>query len=110
MVNSFTIPLRPVAVQQDRPDTLPIEIAQISSQWGSFRDVNEEILRVKIAEEEEHGRTPQLQKGDEEASDGDTTEHLEQLYKRRADIIQLAMLVDSLPVTSVGCSVVNLQQ
>ncbi|KAJ5299035.1 Mediator complex subunit Med17 [Penicillium atrosanguineum] len=90
MADSFTLPLRPVVEQQNRPDTLPVEIAQINSQWGSFRDVNEEVLRAKIAEEE--ARDGALSEdGEGESSDVDTTERLEQLYKRRADITQFAM-------------------
>lgn len=92
MADSFTLPLRPVVEQQDRPDTLPVEIAQINSQWGSFREVNEEVLLAKIAEEE--ARDGALsENGDQDTSDVDTTERLEQLYKRRAEITQFAMSV-----------------
>ncbi|OQD75756.1 hypothetical protein PENDEC_c006G04937 [Penicillium decumbens] len=90
MAGSFTIPLRPVVEQQDRPDTLPVEIAQINNQWGSFRDVNEDVLRSKIAEEEARNGAPSEEE-EQETSDVDTTERLEQLYKRRADITQFAM-------------------
>ncbi|KAJ5667689.1 Mediator complex subunit Med17 [Penicillium maclennaniae] len=97
MADSFTLPLRPVVERQDRPDTLPVEIAQINSQWGSFRDVNEEVLRAKIAEEEARdGALSEDDKG--ETSDVDTTERLEQLYKRRADITQFAMFVTTPPL------------
>ena len=99
MVDSFTLPLRPVLEQHDRPDTLPVEIAQINNQWGSFREVNEEILRAKIAEEKERGTAQPLQEGEQDATDVDTTEHLEQLYKRRADITQFAMSVKFLLMT-----------
>jgi len=92
MAGSFTIPLRPVVEQQDRPDTLPVEIAQINNQWGSFRDVNEDVLRSKIAEEEARNGAPSEEE-EQETSDVDTTERLEQLYKRRADITQFAMSV-----------------
>ncbi|KAJ5584013.1 uncharacterized protein N7459_003813 [Penicillium hispanicum] len=82
---------RKISGPQERPDTLPVEIAQINSQWGSFRDVNEEVLRAKIAEEEARAGAPQSPEGDQDSADVDSTEHLEQLYKRRADITQFAM-------------------
>lgn len=95
MVESFSLPLRPPPAQNERPDTLPIEIAQINNQWGSFREVNEEILRAKIAEEESlHGAAQQEEdKGEQEAGEVDATERREQLYKRRHEIVQFAMLV-----------------
>jgi mediator of RNA polymerase II transcription subunit 17 len=96
MVESFTLPLRPPLEQNERPDTLPVEIAQINNQWGSFREVNEEVLRAKIAEEEErHGaqQDEDMGEGEQEAGDVDVTERREQLYKRRLEITQFAMLV-----------------
>lgn len=93
MSDSFTLPLRPILEKQDRPDTLPVEISQINSHWGSFRDVNEEILRTKIAEEKDRDNTQDSEDGDQGDGDVDTTERLEQLYKKRADITQFAVLV-----------------
>lgn len=103
MGDSFTLPLRPVQEKQDHLDTLPIEIAQINNEWGSFRDVNEEVLRAKIAEEERNGAS----KTEDNAVEIDSTERLEQLYKRRADILQFAMFVSHLdtkniPLTLLG--------
>jgi mediator of RNA polymerase II transcription subunit 17 len=88
MADSFTLPLRPLLDERDRPDTLPAEIAQINNQWGSFRDVNEDVLRTKIAEEYKDDLDEN--EGDQSASDLDSTERLEQLYKRRKDIIDFA--------------------
>ena len=88
MGDSFTLPLRPVSDNTDRPDTLPVEISQINQQWGSFRDVNEEVLRAKVAEERERGEAPETE---DETSSMDTTKRLELLYKRRADMLQFAM-------------------
>ncbi|KAJ6075731.1 hypothetical protein N7499_007712 [Penicillium canescens] len=88
MAGSFTLPLRPLLDDRDRPDTLPAEIAQINNQWGSFRDVNEDVLRTKIAEEYKDDLDED--EGDQSASDLDSTERLEQLYKRRKDIIDFA--------------------
>lgn len=95
MSDSFTLPLRPVLERRDSPDTLPVEIAQINDQWGSFRDVNEEVLRAKIAQEE-HDEAQQSENGDHETSDIDTTERIEQLYKKRNEITQFAVLVNPL--------------
>jgi mediator of RNA polymerase II transcription subunit 17 len=91
MGDSFNLPLRPILEKNDRPDTLPVEIAQINHQWGSFRDVNEEVLRNKIAEEKDKDGLDDDDSQD--ANDLDSTERLEQLYKRRADITQFAMCV-----------------
>ncbi|KAJ5618786.1 hypothetical protein N7510_002770, partial [Penicillium lagena] len=87
MANSFTLPLRPLLEKNDRSDSLSAEIAQINNQWGSFRDVNEEILRTEIAKEKEQDGS----QDDEGAGEADTTERLEQLYKRRAEITKFAM-------------------
>ncbi|KAJ5189012.1 Mediator complex subunit Med17 [Penicillium cf. griseofulvum] len=91
MADSFTLPLRPILEQRDCPDTLPVEIAQINNQWGSFREVNESVLRNKIAEEQEKDDLDELDESDQDATDLDSTERLEQLYKRRAEITQFAM-------------------
>ena len=91
MAESFTPPLRSIPEKRDRPDTLPVEIAQINNQWGSFREVNEDVLRNKIAEEEEKDGLEEVEESDQDAADLDSTERLEQLYKRRAEITQFAM-------------------
>lgn len=88
---SFTIPLRPVLEKNDRRDTLPVEIAQINNQWGSFRDVNEEVLRAKIAEEDAREGAPLEEENEQEGPEVDSKESVERLYKRRADITQFAM-------------------
>ena len=92
MGDSFTLPLRPVAEARQQNDTLPIAIAQINSQWGSFRDVSEASLRAEIAAERDEETAPETKddKADPTA-DLDSTERLEQLYKRRTDITQFAM-------------------
>lgn len=89
MADSFDLPLRPIIDRNERPDALPVEIAQINNQWGSFRDVNEEVLRNKIAEEKVKEGTEE--DASEDTAEIDSTERLEQLYKRRADITQFAM-------------------
>ncbi|GIK07633.1 RNA polymerase II mediator complex subunit [Aspergillus viridinutans] len=89
MADKFTLPLRPLVEKRDHPDPLPLEIAQINAQWGSFRDVSEESLRAKIEEEKSKEYTIEEEEG--EGAELDTTERLDQLYKRRAEIIQFAM-------------------
>lgn len=91
MADSFSLPLRPLTEKRDRPDTLPIEIAQINARWGSFRDVNEETLRAKIEEDKIRDPWSDEDEGDKPTEDVDTTERREQLYKRRAEILQFAM-------------------
>lgn len=91
MADSFTLPLRPISEKRDRPDTLPVEIAQINNQWGSFREVNEEILQNRIKEEEEKDDASEADETGEDETDPDSTERLEQLYKQRAEITQFAM-------------------
>ncbi|KAJ5281981.1 hypothetical protein N7478_007353 [Penicillium angulare] len=91
MSDSFTLPLRSVLERQGNPDTLPVEIAQIAEHWGSFRDVNEEILHAKIKEEREDDGIQDSEHDDQETSDLDTTERIEQLYKKRNEITQFAV-------------------
>lgn len=88
MADSFNLPLRPILEKNERPDTLPVEIAQINNQWGSFREVNEEVLRNKIAEEKDKDGIEEEESDD--ANDLDSKERLEELYKKRAEIIQFA--------------------
>ena len=93
MVDSFTLPLRPPPEQDERPDTLPIEIAQINDQWGSFREVNEDVLRAEIADREKAGDISPEENEDidrQDPADIDVTERREQLYKRRLEITQFA--------------------
>ncbi|EAW09064.1 mediator of RNA polymerase II transcription subunit 17 [Aspergillus clavatus NRRL 1] len=91
MSDQFTLPLRPLIEERDHQDLLPVEIAQISAQWGSFRDVNEETLRAKIEEEKNKEYTIDDEEGEGASVDLDTTERLDQLYKKRAEITQFAM-------------------
>lgn len=93
MTDQFNLPLRPPIEKRDHPDTLPVEIAQINSQWGSFRDVNEDALRTKIQEEKDKDGIEDESEGDKTTGEVDSTERLEQLYKRRAEITQFALYV-----------------
>jgi mediator of RNA polymerase II transcription subunit 17 len=92
MESSFGLPLRPVIEKGAKEDQLPIRIAQINEQRGSFRNITEQSLQAEINAAKE--------KGDGEATDEDednkpheldATEHLELLYKRRAEITNAAL-------------------
>lgn len=91
MADSFSLPLRPLIEKRDRPDSLPVDIAQINTQWGAFRDVNETALREKI-EADKH-KDPWSDEDDDDKANAelDTTERRDQLIKRRAEIINFAM-------------------
>ncbi|PYH42861.1 mediator of RNA polymerase II transcription subunit 17 [Aspergillus saccharolyticus JOP 1030-1] len=91
MSESFTLPLRPLIEKRERPDTLPLEIAQINAQWGSFRDVTEESLRAKIEEEKNKDPWAEDEEAEKPTVEIDSTERVDQLYKRRAEITQFAM-------------------
>lgn len=87
--DSFKLPLRPHLEKGEKHDTLPVEIAQINSQWGSFREVSEEKLQAMI--QDGKGNVTSDGEGEnEKPSDVDTTERLDEVYKRRAEITQFA--------------------
>ncbi|KAL4966649.1 mediator of RNA polymerase II transcription subunit 17 [Aspergillus stella-maris] len=91
MSDSFSLPLRPVIEKRDRSDSLPLDIAQINAQWGSFRELTETILQQKIEEDKHKDPWEDEDGGDRDSSDLDASEQKDQLYKRRAEIIQFAM-------------------
>ncbi|KAI9376123.1 mediator of RNA polymerase II transcription subunit 17 [Aspergillus egyptiacus] len=90
MAESFSLPLRPTVEKRDRPDSLPRDIAQINAQWGSFRELSEAKVQEKIEEEKAKGLWAEDDEDKRETADLDTTERMELLYKRRAEIIQFA--------------------
>lgn len=89
MSDSFTLPLRPQLEKGDSHDTLPVEIAQINSQWGSFREVSEEKLQAMIQDGKGNATSDGQGEG-EKPTDIDTTERLDEVYKRRVEITQFA--------------------
>ncbi|KAL3456846.1 subunit 17 of mediator complex-domain-containing protein [Aspergillus heterothallicus] len=92
MADSFNLPLRPIIEKRDRPDSLPRDIAQINTQWGSFRELSEASLREKIeTEKDKEDPWAEEDEVDKKTIDLDTSERMEQLYKRRAEIIQFAL-------------------
>lgn len=93
MSDSFRLPLRPFIEKRDRPDTLPRDIAQINAQWGSFRELNEASLREKIEADKHKDSWEEEDEGEQASTELDTSERMDQLYKRRAEIIQFALLV-----------------
>lgn len=92
MSESLTLPLRPISGKHEHADLLPVHIAQISSQWGSFRDVSEETLRADIESARKRELEPETTAdADRESGELDATERLDRLYKRRAEITQFAL-------------------
>ncbi|KAL4907851.1 mediator of RNA polymerase II transcription subunit 17 [Aspergillus multicolor] len=91
MSESFSVSLRPKVEKRDRTDSLPRDIAQINAQWGSFRELNEATLREKIEADKHKDPWEEEDEGDNESADLETSERLDQLYKRRAEIIQFAL-------------------
>lgn len=98
MSDSLTLPLRPIAEKREHTDLLPVHIAQISSQWGSFRDVSEDTLRAGIESARQRALEPATTaEGNTEGMELDATERLEQLYKRRGEITQFALYDRTVP-------------
>jgi len=91
MSDSFTLPLRPLVDKTGAKDTLPVRIAQINAQRGSFRNVTEQSLQAEIDAQKEKGEVPEEEYGVKEPADVDATERLDLLYKRRAEITQFAL-------------------
>ncbi|KAL2826305.1 mediator of RNA polymerase II transcription subunit 17 [Aspergillus cavernicola] len=91
MTDHFSLPLRPVIEKRDSSDSLPGDIAQINAQWGSFRELNEVSLREKIEAEKDKDPWAEEDEGDKEAAELDSSERMDLLYKRRAEIIQFAL-------------------
>ncbi|KAL2869104.1 mediator of RNA polymerase II transcription subunit 17 [Aspergillus lucknowensis] len=91
MAESFKLPLRPIIEKRDRPDSLPRDIAQINAQWGSFRELSEAGLREKIEADKRKDQWAEEDEADTRAAELDDSDRKEQLYKRRAEIIQYAL-------------------
>lgn len=96
---SFTLPLRPLVEKGGKKDTLPVRIAQINAQRGSFRDITEQSLQAEIDARKERGAEVEGEEEEEKEKEAveakrppelDATERHELLYKRRAEIIQFA--------------------
>ncbi|KAA8642539.1 hypothetical protein EYZ11_004508 [Aspergillus tanneri] len=91
MAEPFNLPLRPLVKKQDRQDSLPVEIAQINAQWGSFRQISENRLREKIEVDKSKDPWSDEDENEKSSTDLDTMERMEQLYKKRAEITQFAL-------------------
>lgn len=93
MDDSFTLPLRPRVEKGDKKDTLPVRIAQINAQRGSFRNITEASLQAEIDARKQRGLDSEEEEEEEietKPPELDVTERHELLYKRRAEIIQFA--------------------
>jgi mediator of RNA polymerase II transcription subunit 17, fungi type len=89
---SLMLPLRPQKARGSKNDTLPIRIAQINAQRGSFRNITEQSLQAEIKAQKEKSKEEQEEeeKKAENVNEVDATERQELLYKKRAEIIQFA--------------------
>lgn len=89
---SLTLPLRPQKAKSSKKDNLPIRIAQINAQRGSFRNITEQSLQEEIKAQKEKSKEEQEEeeKDEEKVNEVDATERQELLYKKRAEIIQFA--------------------
>ncbi|KLJ12316.1 hypothetical protein EMPG_12630 [Blastomyces silverae] len=90
MEESFPLPLRPfIQKSATEPDSLPIRIAQINSQRGSFRNVTEQSLQAEIDAQRARGAAGLEAEETEEAESQEvkSTDRLEQLFKSRAEIV-----------------------
>ncbi|OAX84339.1 hypothetical protein ACJ72_01282 [Emergomyces africanus] len=93
MEQSFSIPLRPIIQKPAaEPDLLPIRIAQINAQRGSFRNVTEQSLLEEVDAQRALGAERSEAEENEEAKERDViaTDRLEQLFKNRAEIVDFA--------------------
>ncbi|EED14315.1 RNA polymerase II mediator complex component SRB4, putative [Talaromyces stipitatus ATCC 10500] len=92
---SLMLPLRPQTTKTSKKDNLPIRIAQINAQRGSFRNITEQSLQDEIKAQKERSKDKleeeeEESKSQENVNEVDATERQELLYKRRAEIIQFA--------------------
>ncbi|PGG97958.1 hypothetical protein GX51_07071 [Blastomyces parvus] len=90
MEDSFPLPLRPfIQKPATEPDSLPIRIAQINGQRGSFRNVTEQSLQAEIdAQRARRAAGLEAEETEEaESQEVKSTDRLEQLFKNRAEIV-----------------------
>ncbi|PGG99019.1 hypothetical protein AJ79_08718 [Helicocarpus griseus UAMH5409] len=90
MAESFSLPLRAVGQKATEPDPLPIRIAQINAQRGSFRNVTEQSLQEEIDAQRAAGVDAQ-EVAEAESEEVKPSDRLEQLFKSRAEIVEFAM-------------------
>ena len=88
MADSFSLPLRPLKEKTEKVDNLPLLIAQINAQRGSFRKVTEESLQAEIDAGGDLVQAEDVKTADEEDQDS-----AENLFKSRAEIMEFAMYV-----------------
>lgn len=88
---SFALPLRPVVSGSGKKDMLPVRIAQINAQRGSFRSVTEQSLQDELQARKEKGDESEEEEPEIAPSELDATDRQETVYKRRAEILQFAV-------------------
>lgn len=89
---SLMLPLRPQKAKSSKKDNLPIRIAQINAERGSFRNITERSLQEEIKTQKEKSKEERAEEeqNEENVNGVDATERQELLYKKRAEIIQFA--------------------
>lgn len=93
--DTLMLPLRPQQSKGGKKDNLPIRIAQINAQRGSFRNITEQSLQEEIEAQKAKAKEKGKEAEDEDEIEAkpaelDVTERHELLYKRRAEIVQFA--------------------
>ncbi|KAK2759999.1 RNA polymerase II mediator complex subunit [Arachnomyces sp. PD_36] len=89
MADSFPLPLRPTAKPDSTKNSLPIRIAQINNQRGSFRNVTEQSLLEEIEAAKARGSLEEEENLDFTDKD-DAPDRQEQLMKSRTEIMEFA--------------------
>lgn len=92
MADSFTLPLRPLRQKAEKPDTLPVRIAQINAQRGSFRNVTEQGLLEEIEEQRISGKE-EIEPSHSDDGEHEAPDKEKELFTSRTEMIEFAMCV-----------------
>lgn len=90
MSDSFSLPLRPVTNNDSNKNSLPVRIAQINSQRGSFRNVTEQSLQDEIDAAKARGSLEGDEGPNRAGDEDDVPDRQEHLMKSRTEIMEFA--------------------
>lgn len=90
MADSFSLPLRSVTKNDSTKNSLPVRIAQINSQRGSFRNVTEQSLQEEIEAAKARGSVEEEEELNRTGDDDNVPDRQEQLMKSRTEIMEFA--------------------
>lgn len=90
MADSFSLPLRSVTKSDSTKNSLPVRIAQINSQRGSFRNVTEQSLQEEIETAKARGSVEEDEELNRTGDEDDAPDRQEQLMKSRTEIMEFA--------------------